>query len=97
MGLDGFVLLGGLTCVIAVQPFWGEACRRAGVGPKPIPIDSLNKSKLIQALKYMAKPEVPNHPPSHIVSVVICFITICSVDCSCETHGSEMFIPLRIH
>ena len=56
---------------IAVQPFWGEACRRAGVGPKPIPIDSLNKSKLIQALKYMAKPEVPYHSLSHIRSAVL--------------------------
>ena len=42
------------------QPFWGEACRRAGVGPKPIPIDSLNKSKLVSALKFMNKPEVPD-------------------------------------
>lgn len=53
-------ILEGMTCVIAVQPFWGEACRRAGVGPKPIPIDGLSKSKLIQALKFMAKPEVPS-------------------------------------
>ncbi len=49
-----------MTCAMMVQPFWGEACRRAGVGPKPISIDSLNKSKLIHALKYMAKPEVPD-------------------------------------
>ena len=46
------------------QPFWGEACRRAGVGPKPIPIDSLNKSKLVSALKFMGKPEVPDSLPS---------------------------------
>ena len=46
------------------QPFWGEACRRAGVGPKPIPIDSLNKSKLVSALKFMDKPEVPVSLPS---------------------------------
>ena len=41
-----------------MQPFWGQACSRAGVGPKPISIDGVNKSKLIQALKFMAKPEV---------------------------------------
>ena len=46
------------------QPFWGEACRRAGVGPRPIPIDSLNKSKLVSALKFMDKPEVPDSQPS---------------------------------
>jgi hypothetical protein len=40
------------------QAFWGEAVRRAGVGPKPIPVDSLSKHQLVQALHFMAQPEV---------------------------------------
>ena len=40
------------------QAFWGEAVRRVGVGPKPIPIDSFSKDKLVRALKFMAKPQV---------------------------------------
>lgn len=43
------------------QPFWGEACRRAGVGPKPIPVDSFSRHKLVHALRYMARPEVQLH------------------------------------
>ncbi|CAL8472198.1 g11740 [Coccomyxa elongata] len=40
------------------QAFWGEATRRAGVGPKPIPIDAFSRHKLVHALKFMARPEV---------------------------------------
>ena len=47
------------------QAFWGEAVRRAGVGPKPIPIDSLSKHQLVQALKFMARPEVRGSARMH--------------------------------
>ena len=40
------------------QQFWGSAAYRRGVGPKPIPIDSLTTKKLVEALRYMEKPEV---------------------------------------
>jgi hypothetical protein len=30
--------------------------RRAGVGPKPIPIDKLTEDKLVEALQYMTRP-----------------------------------------
>ena len=40
------------------QPFWGAACARMGVGPKPIPIDKLDTPSLVEALKFMMKPEV---------------------------------------
>lgn len=41
------------------QPFWGEACAGAGVGPKPISIDRVSTKKLTAALRFMARPEVP--------------------------------------
>ncbi|KAA6419998.1 MAG: UDP-Glycosyltransferase superfamily isoform 1 [Trebouxia sp. A1-2] len=40
------------------QPFWGAACTRMGVGPKPIPIDKLDTPSLVEALHFMMKPEV---------------------------------------
>ena len=40
------------------QPFWGAACARMGVGPKPIPIDKLDTPSLVEALQFMMKPEV---------------------------------------
>ena len=40
------------------QAFWGSAVYRRGVGPRPIPIDSLTTKKLVEALQYMQKPEV---------------------------------------
>ncbi|KAL3162062.1 hypothetical protein ABBQ38_009126 [Trebouxia sp. C0009 RCD-2024] len=40
------------------QPFWGAACARMGVGPKPIPIDKLETPLLVEALNFMLKPEV---------------------------------------
>ena len=40
------------------QPFWGAACARMGVGPKPIPIDKLDTPSLAEALRFMMKPEV---------------------------------------
>ncbi len=40
------------------QAFWGSAVFRRGVGPKPIPIDSLTTKKLVEALLFMQKPEV---------------------------------------
>ena len=40
------------------QPFWGAACARMAVGPKPIPIDKLSTPLLVEALKFMMKPEV---------------------------------------
>lgn len=40
------------------QPFWGAACCRMGVGPKPIPIDKLDTPSLVEALQFMVRPEV---------------------------------------
>lgn len=40
------------------QTFWGSAVYRRGVGPRPIPIDSLTTKKLVQALEFMQRPEV---------------------------------------
>lgn len=40
------------------QTFWGSAVYRRGVGPRPIPIDSLTTKKLVEALEFMQKPEV---------------------------------------
>ena len=40
------------------EQYMTQAVRRAGVGPKPIPIDSLSRSKLVHALKFMARSEV---------------------------------------
>jgi sterol 3beta-glucosyltransferase len=40
------------------QPFWGAACTRMGVGPKPIPIDKLDTPSLVEALRFMMRPEV---------------------------------------
>jgi len=40
------------------QPFWGSACHRAGVGPRPIAVDKLSEDKLTNAFDFMARPEV---------------------------------------
>ncbi|GMH35759.1 hypothetical protein BSKO_03627 [Bryopsis sp. KO-2023] len=40
------------------QPFWGESCYRAGVGPEPIPIDQLDTKRLVYALGYFSFPRV---------------------------------------
>eukprot|EP01023_Acetabularia_acetabulum_P033390 TRINITY_DN31267_c0_g1_i1.p2 TRINITY_DN31267_c0_g1~~TRINITY_DN31267_c0_g1_i1.p2 ORF type:complete len:188 (-),score=31.70 TRINITY_DN31267_c0_g1_i1:692-1255(-) len=40
------------------QPFWGQACRRAGVGPKPVLVDKLKTKKLVEAINFMSKPQV---------------------------------------
>mmetsp|Transcript_1883 Transcript_1883/g.5490 ORF Transcript_1883/g.5490 Transcript_1883/m.5490 type:complete len:715 (+) Transcript_1883:126-2270(+) len=40
------------------QPFWGEACCRAGVGPAAIPIDLLTVDKMVAAIRFMQRPEV---------------------------------------
>lgn len=38
------------------QPFWGNACARAGVGPPPIKIDDITTKKLIKAFNKMYQP-----------------------------------------
>lgn len=40
------------------QPFWGGACFRRGVGPKPIDIDDLTEDNLTAALAVVIQPEV---------------------------------------
>lgn len=40
------------------QPFWGESCHKAGVGPKPVSIDELDTEKLVYSLGYMLFPRV---------------------------------------
>ncbi|KAA3471819.1 sterol 3-beta-glucosyltransferase UGT80A2-like isoform X3 [Gossypium australe] len=40
------------------QPFWGEQVHAKGVGPAPIPIDEFSLDKLVEAIRFMLKPEV---------------------------------------
>lgn len=40
------------------QPFWGDCCLRAGVGPKPVPIGKLCKKALLHAFEILDLPEV---------------------------------------
>ncbi|CAN6486027.1 unnamed protein product [Victoria cruziana] len=40
------------------QPFWGERIHAKGVGPPPIPVDEFSLEKLVEAIKFMLKPEV---------------------------------------
>ena len=40
------------------QPFWGDCCLRAGVGPKPVPIAKLSKKALVHAFEVFDRPEV---------------------------------------
>ena len=40
------------------QAFWGAACYRMGIGPKPLPIDKFTTEGLIEGLEFMRKPEV---------------------------------------
>jgi len=39
------------------QPFWGEACRRSGVGPAPVDVDGLTVARLTDGLRVMAQPQ----------------------------------------
>ncbi len=45
------------------QPFWGEACRRSGVGPAPVDIDSLTAERLADGLRVLAQPQARPSPP----------------------------------
>ncbi|KAI0411012.1 sterol glucosyltransferase [Xylaria grammica] len=40
------------------QPFWGDMVAATGVGPKPIPYESLTRSNLAEALKFCLREEV---------------------------------------
>lgn len=40
------------------QPFWGDRVHARGVGPPPIPVDQFSLEKLVNAIKFMLKPEV---------------------------------------
>lgn len=40
------------------QPFWGESCYRAGVGPEPLPIDQVDTKRLVDALGRLLFPRV---------------------------------------
>jgi hypothetical protein len=40
------------------QPFWGDQVHARGLGTAPIPIDQFGLQKLVDAIKYMMKPEV---------------------------------------
>ena len=40
------------------QAFWGEMCRRAGVGPAPVAIEHLTQQRLLEGLKMLLQPEV---------------------------------------
>ena len=40
------------------QAFWGETCRRAGVGPPPMAIENLTQQRLLEGLKMLMDPLV---------------------------------------
>lgn len=40
------------------QAFWGEMCRRAGVGPAPVAIEKLTVQRLLDGLAMLMKPSV---------------------------------------
>ncbi|GLU07871.1 hypothetical protein SLE2022_248100 [Rubroshorea leprosula] len=40
------------------QPFWGEQVHARGLGPPPIPVDEFSLQKLIDAIKFMLRPQV---------------------------------------
>ena len=40
------------------QAFWGEMCRRSGVGPAPVPVERLTVEALLEGLGFLARPEV---------------------------------------
>ena len=40
------------------QAFWGEMCRRAGVGPPPVAIENLTQQRLLEGLKMLTDPLV---------------------------------------
>ncbi|CAD6264284.1 unnamed protein product [Miscanthus lutarioriparius] len=40
------------------QPFWGDQVHARGLGPPPIPVDQFGLQKLVDAIKFMMKPEV---------------------------------------
>ena len=40
------------------QAFWGEMCRRSGVGPAPVPVERLSVEALLEGLAFLARPEV---------------------------------------
>lgn len=40
------------------QPFWGDRVHARGLGPAPIPVDQFGLQKLVDAIKFMMKPEV---------------------------------------
>ena len=40
------------------QAFWGEMCRRAGVGPAPVAIENLTVQRLLDGLNMLTQPEV---------------------------------------
>ena len=54
------------------QAFWGEMCRRSGVGPAPVPVERLSVEALLKGLAFLARPEVcgslkPYKPKKHAV------------------------------
>ena len=40
------------------QAFWGEMCRRAGVGPAPVAIENLTQQRLLDGLHLLMQPSV---------------------------------------
>ena len=44
------------------QAFWGEMCRRSGVGPAPVAVENLSVEVLVEALEHLMQPEVDSLP-----------------------------------
>jgi hypothetical protein len=51
------------------QAFWGEMCRRSGVGPAPVAVERLTVERLAEGLDFLMRPEVCVH-----VCIHMCFL-----------------------
>lgn len=40
------------------QAFWGEMCRRSGVGPAPVAVEKLDVERFKEGLHFLMRPEV---------------------------------------
>ena len=75
------------------QTFWGSAVYRRGVGPRPIPIDSLTTKKLVEALTFMQRPEVKREAEK--VSALIQQVSSFSTKTQLREHAANLSDPLH--
>ncbi len=53
------------------QAFWGEMCRRSGVGPAPVAVEKLKVEHLTEGLRFLMQPEVRPLFKTQIISKLI--------------------------